>query len=86
MAQPNEPKPDQDKPVTDTVDKPETANPAPESTPAPVAPSAGEDVISDLQARVGTLEGMVTALVSSGGDSTPVKKPWTHRSLFGGRD
>lgn len=74
----------QDAPVTDTATHPETANPAPASTPPPVNTAAGADAIAQLTSRVDTLEGMVTALVTPS-DTTPVRKPWTHRKFFGGR-
>jgi hypothetical protein len=75
---------DQDAPATDTATHPETANPAPESTPPPVNTSAGADVVDQLNSRLSSLEQTVSALIQPQ-DTSPVRKPWTHRSFFGGR-
>lgn len=69
-------------PVGDTPAHPEHNNPAPETTPPPVDPPAGNDALSELAKRVDEHEALLTGLLRTG-DSTPARKPWTHRKMFG---
>lgn len=73
--------------LKDVVDKPEEVNPAPETTPPPVAkPEKTDDdlrpVVEGLAATVAELKDTVAGLVSVGSeqlnDTAPTKKPWTH--------
>ena len=78
----------EEEPVKDSVPtKAEETTPAPENVPPVVHPKPDNelhDAVASLTAKVEELAGTVASLVESGGerDSTPVKKPWTHR--FGG--
>lgn len=58
----------------------------PVTDPPPTHDGTLHDAVTALQAKVESLEAIVTGIVASGGDddSSPVKKPWTHRS-FGAR-
>lgn len=84
---PPEEKPEHtEEPVADTVTHPETTNPAPESTPPPVASHADlHSTVAGLIDRVDGMEALLTKVVSVKPDSTPDKGPWTHRK-FGRRD
>lgn len=73
--------------VTEVVEKPETVNPAPEVTPAPVrepeqAPDDLRPLVESLAETVSELKDTVAGLVSVGEnelqDTAPTKKPWTH--------
>jgi len=77
---------------SDVVPKPEETTPAPEHTPPAVPePEAPKDdtrqVVNELTAKVDALAETVKTLVESGveqqHDTSPVKKPWTHRPFFG---
>jgi hypothetical protein len=76
--------------ATEVVEKPETVNPAPEVTPAPVAkPEHADDdlrpIVAQLAETVSGLQATVAGLVATGEnqlhDTAPTKKPWTHRSF-----
>lgn len=73
--------------VSEVVEKPETVNPAPEVTPAPVRePEHAHDdlrpLVESLATTVAELKDTVAGLVSMGEDNlhdtVPTKKPWTH--------
>jgi hypothetical protein len=73
--------------VAEAVEKPETVNPTPEVTPAPVRePEHAHDdlrpLVESLATTVSELKETVAGLVSMGEneihDSAPTKKPWTH--------
>lgn len=73
--------------VSEVVEKPETVNPTPEVTPAPVRePEHAHDdlrpLVESLAETVSELKDTVAGLVSTGEeevhDTAPTKKPWTH--------
>jgi len=68
--------------------KEETHTPPPTEEPVR-QPEHGESdlhtLVNGLSDRVTHLEGAVTALTPAERDSTPAKRPWTHRRLGGGR-
>ena len=78
--------------MADTDGEPEISgniNPAPEHTPDPVpAPETvhpkddTRDIVEDLVKRVDELTEKLQSLVPGEQDSTPVKRPWTHRKMF----
>lgn len=74
-------------PVAEVVEKPEDINPAPETTPDPVAKpeESNDDLRSVVDGLVETVTGLketVDGLIAVGGetvaDTAPVRKPWTH--------
>lgn len=77
-----------DSPITETVEHPETAKletaPVPPVTPPAEAHDGIKDLVNGLGERVNSLEETVRGLLPAERDSTPGKRPWTHRKMWGG--
>lgn len=70
-------------PVKETVEEPEKVDPAPDPVPPPAPSNDLADIVQGLATRVDGLESVVNAITTTK-DSTPGKRPWTHRG-FGKR-
>jgi len=74
-----------DTPVEGTpppVPEPPKEEPAKETRPE----DNTKELLSELSGRVDTLAAQVAVLTDPGEqDSSPVKPPWTHRRVFGGK-
>jgi hypothetical protein len=72
--------------VTPTVTHPETVEPT-HSAPPPVDPPTAHEHVQhtheELEQRIADLEGTLNSLISMKPDSSPVRKPWTHRRIMG---
>jgi hypothetical protein len=71
-----------EEPVPDAPKPPEHPEPPKPPEPTPPVHDDTRDIVNRLVSEVAELRESVAALAPQEQDSSPTKKPWTHRKVF----